>query len=189
MRRVSRCLCGIALLASTAGVANAAGGSPAPAGAKVYVVKGVIAQFIPPAGTSVGSISVRVGHSSRNQRALRGMLLTFGIDDGTHVVGSIRADATCSVRVRAATADDLPNTTALQIVVDSRDAPKAAAKGKGHKTPSPASGAKPSKPAEADSGADKAKPESPSEPAHTPPSSPPSGSHSSNPKSDGKGHK
>jgi hypothetical protein len=182
MRLVLRCLCGIALLVGGVGSANASGGSPSPAGAaKVYVVKGSVAQFISRAGTSVGSISIRIVHSSRSQKSLRGMLVTFAIDETTHVVGSVHVDATCTVRVRAASADDVPNSTALQVVVDSRDGPQGRGKGKGRKTPPPTTAKGP--PADAGKPTDPphAPPAHPT-PAPTPPAHPTAG------KSAGKGH-
>jgi hypothetical protein len=182
MRPVSRCLCGIALLVGGVATAGAAGGSTSPVAttgaAKVYVVKGSVAQFIPRAGSSVGSISIRVSHSSRGQDALRGMLVTFAIDGATHVVGAVHVDATCTVRVRAASADDVPNSTALQVVVDARDGSKGHGKGKGKKTNPPASSQAPP-----DSGQT-----TPEPPAHTTPT-PPQPAHPVVAKNDGKGHK
>lgn len=180
MRRISR-FCAIALLVGGVGTATAAGSSSSPAGApetaKVYVVKGSVAQFIARAGSSVGSISIRVAHSSRGQSALRGMLVTFAIDETTHVVGSVRVDATCSVRVRATSADDVPNSTALQVVVDARDRAKGQGKGKAQGPPTTPKGPPASTPGNPTPG-----------PTHTTPAPTPP-AHTTVAKNDGKGHK
>jgi hypothetical protein len=104
------------------------------------------------------------------------MLVTFAVDGATHVVGAVHVDTTCSVRVRAASADDVPNSTALQVVVDSRDGSKRHGKAQGKKTNTPVSSQAPS---------DAGKP-APEPPAHTTPTQP---AHPAVATNDGKGHK
>jgi hypothetical protein len=68
------------LLAAAASVTSSAA-LGAPAGS-TYVVRGIVVQYIPPAGSVVGSLSIRVVKVNARGRALLGELVTVAVQRG-----------------------------------------------------------------------------------------------------------
>lgn len=77
MARAALVVCLIAVAAAPVGAAQGA----TAAGTK-YVVRGVVVQYIPPAGSVVGSLSIRVLSAGAHGRALLGELVTVPVARG-----------------------------------------------------------------------------------------------------------
>jgi hypothetical protein len=96
-----------------------------------YVIQGHITQYIAPARSLVGSISVIVLGSSRNAGRLNGMPLTCAVTDRTKLVldrDGLRTGEQAIVKIRAPkrlSAGDLATVSAFEIIdLDARSAAK-----------------------------------------------------------------
>lgn len=115
-----------ALVASVVAAAATASLPAAAAGPgqtrSTFVVRGVVVQYIPPSGSVVGSLSVRVVSTGDRGRALLGELVTVGVvhGKGLNVAKLPLRRSLWTITIRAASAQSILNGgAALQSIVTS----------------------------------------------------------------------
>ena len=114
-----------------------------------YVIRGAIAQYIAPAGATIGSVSLLVTGANRHAAELRGTTLTFAVTQRTRVSGAsagLTYGSRVIVKIRAPkhlSAGDLTTAVATQIV----GAGGSAAPGKSSSSPGKQPASKPTPPA------------------------------------------
>jgi hypothetical protein len=89
-------------------------GLAAPAAGSTFVVRGIVVQYIPPSGSVVGSLSIRVVKAGARGRALLGELVTVAVEpgDSSKTGQLLRSNAFCTVTLNASSPASILNGAA-----------------------------------------------------------------------------
>jgi hypothetical protein len=111
---------GVIAAAAATPLAAARGGQDALASGSTFVVRGVVVQYIPPSGSVVGSLSIRIRSVGAHGRMLMGELVTVAVEPGSGLtsVQLVPHRSQCTVKLRAASpASILKGAATVQTIV------------------------------------------------------------------------